>query len=242
MGESRLSEAQINSLFLFCEQEEVRYYDVQIELVDHLASGIEQKWVQSPEMSFDEALWLVFDDFGPAGFSRVKAMKERALHKKYNRVQWAHIADFFKLPKIILTFACCFVMYLVFRQIDGNYRIVFSILAPIILGALFYYPFYLKKNFSIETNANKDFAMLDHLEHLKGQFMYHAIIPPLNVFLLGHLLPRNVELSATELFFRDALSALFFVFWILLMYILGYYLLKQVVADFRKEFPQFSID
>lgn len=239
MNEYKLTEAQINLLFLFCEQEEVRYYDVQIELVDHLASGIEQKWVQSPEMLFDEALWSVFDDFGPAGFSRVKAMKERALHKKYNRVQWAHIADFFKLPKIILTFACCFVMYLVFRQIGGNYRIMFSILAPIILGALFYYPFYLKKNFSIETNANKDFALLDHLEHLKGQFMYHAIIPPLNVFLWGHLLLRNVELSATELFFRDALSALFFVFWILLMYIFGYYLPNRVVADFRKEFPQF---
>jgi hypothetical protein len=238
----QLSETQINSLFLFCEQEEVRYYDVQIELVDHLASGIEQKCAQCSEMSFDEALWSVFDDFGPAGFSRVKDMKERALYKKYNKVQWSHIADFFKLPKVILTLAGCFAMYLVFRQIDGDYRIVFSIYAPIFLSALVYYPLYLKKNFRVEINADNDFALLDHLEQLKGQFMYHAIFPPLNVFIWGHLLLQNVELSTTELFIRDALSALFFVFWILLMYIFGYYLPNRVVADFRNEFPQFCVD
>lgn len=201
MGESRLTEAQINSLFLFCEQEEVRYYDVQIELVDHLASGIEQKWVQSPEMLFDEALWSVFDDFGPAGFSRVKAMKERALRKKYNKVQWSHIADFFKLPKVILTLAGCFAMYFVFRQIDGDYRIVLSIFAPIILSALVYYPFYLKKNFRVEINADKDFAMLDHLEYLKGQFMYHAVFPPLNVFIWGICCFRMLNFRQPNCFF-----------------------------------------
>lgn len=174
---------------------------MQIELVDHLASGIEQKWVQSPEMSFDEALWSVFDDFGPAGFSRVKAMKERALRKKYNRIQWAHIADFFKLPKVILTLASCFAMYFVFRQIDGDYRIVLSIFAPIILSALVYYPFYLKKNFRVEINADKDFAMLDHLEYLKGQFMYHAVFPPLNVFIWGICCFRMLNFRQPNCFF-----------------------------------------
>lgn len=38
----QLTEEQIADLFLFCEENGVRYYEVQIELVDHLASAIEQ--------------------------------------------------------------------------------------------------------------------------------------------------------------------------------------------------------
>ncbi len=235
----QLTPEQISDLFLFCDENEVKYCEVQIELVDHLASAIEQLWVENPKMSYENALWKVYDSFGASGFRKFRSIKEKALQRKYVRIQWTHIADFFRLPKIILTVASCLVLYLMFKQINGDYRIVFSMLAPIIVGALAYYQFFLKKNFRIKTNNNKDFAMLDHFEHLKGQFIYYAIFPPLNVFLWGHLLLHNFLLSPVELFLRDSLSALFFVFWILLMHVFGYYLPKRVVADFRNEFPQY---
>ncbi|MDO5969467.1 hypothetical protein Q4Q35_06575 [Flavivirga aquimarina] len=40
----RLTELQINKLYAFTKKRYVEWYDVQIELVDHLANGIESQW------------------------------------------------------------------------------------------------------------------------------------------------------------------------------------------------------
>lgn len=238
----QLTEEQIADLFLFCEENGVRYYEVQIELVDHLASAIEQHWIESPEMSYEDVLWKVYDSFGASGFRKFRSIKEKALHKKYSTIQWKYIADFFKLPKIILSLTACIVMYVVFQKINGDYRIVLSIVAPIVIGSLIYYQLYLKKRFSIEAPIDKNFAILEHFEHLKSRFIHYAIFVPMNIFIWGHLMLHNLEFSSSELFIRDSLSALFFVFWLLLMYVFGYFLPKRIVADFQNEFPQFCID
>ena len=38
-----LTDEQIAALFAFCEKHLVRHYDLQVELVDHLANAIETK-------------------------------------------------------------------------------------------------------------------------------------------------------------------------------------------------------
>jgi hypothetical protein len=38
-----LNQEQIEALFRFCEKKSVRYYDLQVELVDHLAERIEEE-------------------------------------------------------------------------------------------------------------------------------------------------------------------------------------------------------
>mgnify|MGYP000193300158 CR=1 FL=1 len=38
-----ITEVQYESLFAFCRKHYVQYYDVQVELVDHLAEAIEEK-------------------------------------------------------------------------------------------------------------------------------------------------------------------------------------------------------
>lgn len=51
-----ITQEENEQLFQFCRRHYVYHYDVQIELVDHLASAIEEQWEQNPELSFDEGL------------------------------------------------------------------------------------------------------------------------------------------------------------------------------------------
>lgn len=44
----KLNESQIEELYDFTRKHFVEYYDLQIELVDHLANGIESKWQENP--------------------------------------------------------------------------------------------------------------------------------------------------------------------------------------------------
>ena len=48
----KLTDTQIQDLYTFTRKHYVEYYDVQTELVDHLANDIEATWKENPEVIF----------------------------------------------------------------------------------------------------------------------------------------------------------------------------------------------
>ena len=77
----KLTQEQIDALFTFTKKHLVEHYDVQVELVDHLANAIEAQWAENPDISFEEALDKEYKSFGVFGFSGLVEQKQAALHK-----------------------------------------------------------------------------------------------------------------------------------------------------------------
>jgi hypothetical protein len=98
----KLNQCHIDQLYTFTQKHYVEYYDVQTELVDHLANGIEAQWQDNPQISFDEALKREFKKFGITGFSDILQQKIRALNKHYRIRFWHFFKQYFKFPKILL--------------------------------------------------------------------------------------------------------------------------------------------
>lgn len=101
----KVSDEEIEKLYAFTRKHFVDYYDLQVELVDHLANAIEEKWQQWPHLSFDDALKAEFKKFGIFGFTGIVEKRQLALQKKYNKLLWGYFKEFFRLPKIMLTIA-----------------------------------------------------------------------------------------------------------------------------------------
>ena len=99
----KLTPEQIDHLYQFTRQHYVEYYDLQTELVDHLANAIEEQWAVNPNLSFDTALDIEFKKFGVFGFTDLIKKRKKALSIKYFRIVGVHFKDFFKWPKIIGT-------------------------------------------------------------------------------------------------------------------------------------------
>ena len=97
----KLTPEQIDRLYQFTRQHYVEWYDLQTELVDHLANAIEQQWQENPKISFEDALQIEFKKFGIFGFMDVVEKRKAALGKKYNLLIWKHFKSFFKIPQII---------------------------------------------------------------------------------------------------------------------------------------------
>ena len=108
----KLTTQQIDQLYTFTRQHYVEWYDVQSELVDHLANAIETQWKENPELTFDAVLNKEFGKFGVFGFMGVVEERQKLLAKKYNRLIWKYYREFFKLPKIILTTALIYGVYI----------------------------------------------------------------------------------------------------------------------------------
>jgi hypothetical protein len=131
----KLNEQQINQLYLFTRRHFVEWYDLQSELVDHLANSIEDRWKENPKLTFEEALDLEFKKFGIFGFMDVVDERRRFLSKKYGRIIWKHYKEFFRLPKIILTVSSMYFLYFLSEKLQDTQYLYLSILA--IIGIAF---------------------------------------------------------------------------------------------------------
>jgi hypothetical protein len=98
-----LSKEQIDQLFRFCEKHHVHHYDLQLELVDHLANSIEEKMGADEQLTFEKALDNVYSNFGVMGFAGVAGARAREMDKRYRKLRWKLFVSYFTAPKIAMT-------------------------------------------------------------------------------------------------------------------------------------------
>jgi len=163
----RVNAEQIDQLYTFTRQHFVEYYDLQTELVDHLANAIETQWQTHPQFNFDDALQIEFKKFGIYGFSDVVAERQKALSKRYTKLITLYLKEFFKLPRIILTIALCVVTYKLFKFFPPVYMPLILILESF----SFYRVVKLKKIYKLKTAATGKRWLLEEMIYRGGSAM-----------------------------------------------------------------------
>lgn len=221
-----LTDTQINELFAFCKRHYVHYYDVQVELVDHLANAIEEKINANPTLSFEKALDEVYKTFGYKGFAGIVEAKTFAIEKQYRKLRYKLFFAYFTWPKAMFTLML-FLSLLTLKSIVSN-EFLDVLIAVCILG-------YLVLNFFFIWKANKPFKnqkqKLLLTEVGKQKFF-------LSIFL-SQILIQSSRLFGNELNMNHYQYAFFcLVILIMVLCSLAYVeLCKQLHAKAIKEYP-----
>jgi hypothetical protein len=262
MIERKLSPEQIDNLFELCEFHNVHYYDVQIELVDHLASAIEERWEINPEIPFEEAVFQVCGQFGvdpffhteyqsllpsisgkhysgESGFEAIKEAKEKELHRKYNRLQWKYIGEFFHLPKIILTLVMTFSLFFIFKLSNNDILVIYCIQGFYILSLALYLIFIYPRKFRLNIVTGKSFLLYEHFRSIKrgaigAGFASYNIIP-----LISKANKFKFDFPLSNYFNFELLTAFLITLFGIMMLAMCAYTPQRVKEDFIREFPQF---
>ena len=121
-----LSKQQTAALFAFVEKKGVRYIDVQYELVDHLASAIEDQLRQNKEMSFKEALQKVYGQFPITGFDSFLREKENAMFTYWRRKMGTILLQYFSFPKLLMVLMLS-ILYGTIACIQGKWAIILCV-------------------------------------------------------------------------------------------------------------------
>lgn len=114
----KITEVEINQLLDFTQKHYVEFYDVQVELVDHLANAIEAQWTENPEISFEEALQIEFKKFGVFGFTGLVEQKQAELNSYYNKMLWNELLKFISIPKVLITIALYVGIYFLIKYTE----------------------------------------------------------------------------------------------------------------------------
>lgn len=238
MTARKLTQLQIQELFAFCRKKGIKHYDLQIELVDHLASSIEQKWLEKPELSIAEALPEAYKQFGIYGFSKFQEIKEKSLRRKYTRLQWQYIGEFYRLPKIIATIAISLLLFFAIKSASNLtlFGLVFLVIYAFAL--LIYFVVFSKKKSSLELTTGKSFLQIDYLHSVQGSMFAVGFIP-FNLLTITSIAIKEFHFSQMGISILELLTSFFITFFIYVMIAMFFYLPQRIKADFIREYPQF---
>ncbi len=231
----KLTTEQIDQLFAFTRQHYVEWYDLQSELVDHLANAIETQWQENPKLTFDEVLNKEFGKFGVFGFMGVVEEKQKFLNKKYRKLIWEFYKEFFRLPKIILTFLLMLLIYKLLILFEGTEHIIFGLIVILSLGFIFR-TFYKEKFLSNKNTSNRK----------KWMFEDVALQNRNNVFIaLPSLLINSFNLFFKESQFTNSIAVILsssLVLLGLLIYLKIKIIPNKVSEELAKTYLEYNIE
>ena len=131
-----LSKPQIDSLFAFTEKKLVRYYDLQVELVDHLANKIEDEMQENTNTNFEDALAKIYATFGIFGFARIVREKEEQVRRFNNKLWFTEFKNLFVWPNLLRSICVFLIIKLLTDLVKVEYIIGFFLIAVFVEFAI----------------------------------------------------------------------------------------------------------
>ncbi len=230
----RLTENQIEALYKFTRQHYVYHYDVQTELVDHLANDIESIWKETPKVSFEEARDTSFKKFGVFGFMDVIEAKQKQMNKRYWKIILRFAKEWFTLPKILITLGLFFAIF-VLLQIPYFQYVILGILVFLAVFEMIAVYKIRKKQKNKERTHEKVFlleAMIGTTQHGYSVLMYINVF---NFFNLSRI--EFSTLSSSWLAFIALLSTLV----VILFYVSNYVLPQKAEELLQETYPEYKL-
>lgn len=230
----KLTEKQIQQLYKFTQQHYVEHYDVQTELVDHLANDIEQIWTEKPTLTFEKARDVSFKKFGVFGFMNVVEEKQKQMNKKYFKLILSFVKEWFKLPKVIITIML-FVLFYQLQEFSQAYNIYMAVYFTIIFIELFkMYQF--KKKIKEKTLKTGKKWMLEDIMMAQGIGSIVLIM----FYVFEFSLPNNKDLlEMSEL--RRFVVSFMMVLTILVSYITLIVIPQKSEELLEKHYPEYKL-
>lgn len=238
MTTRKLTTSEIDYLFTFIEQRDVKYYDVQMELVDHFATAIEQRWENNPSLTFDEALRLEHKQFNKHDFNRIIEEKESALKNKYVRLQWKYVLEYFKLPKILMTIALTITLFTAFQASENFLKIYVLVCLPPFILIWLYGSIFHKRRYKIKLTSNKELLLYNEYKRIRGLFGTAICLFYLPLSFIN-MIGKEQVLSSPHLVYVKFSLAIFSVLFTVLSIVVLIYMPKRIYQDFTREYPQF---
>lgn len=120
----KISQEQIEDLYAFTRKHFVEWYDLQSELVDHLANDIEAVWEETPTLSYTEARDRAFKKFGVFGFMDVIEKRQKSISKRYTKYLFTELKKWFQIPQIVATLALFLFFFVSFSSGISEYLLI----------------------------------------------------------------------------------------------------------------------
>ncbi|HSO87886.1 MAG TPA: hypothetical protein VLQ91_15120 [Draconibacterium sp.] len=234
--DKKLTEEQVTKLFAFCREHFVYHYDLQMELVDHLASSIENQWAHQPELRFEIALNNAFGNFGISGFSKIKVEKQKELARKYNRLLWKYFLEFYRWPKMLMTLAGTMVLFTLLRMVNNIAWVIVPYFALLVISSLFYFYFVAPKKLKIQIVPGKKFMLLEYVNQIQMAVVLLSQTP-----IAAYNISRVFHVYSINQPWVLLLISFLIISLNIILYGQFFFVPEKIKEHFKEQFPEFAL-
>lgn len=107
----KLSPSQIEYVNHYIVSKNIKWYELQLELTDHLVMEMEQIWEQNPGLSFHQVMAQAERLFGRNGFKEIENERTEVLRKEYRKQHFSMVKEYLRFPKIMGSILLGFLVY-----------------------------------------------------------------------------------------------------------------------------------
>ena len=227
----KLTDVEIDRLYKFTREHFVYHYDVQTELVDHLANDIEQTWVAQPHLKFEKARDISFKKFGVFGFMDVVEKKQKAMNKHYWKILLRFVKEWFTLPKIIITVLIFMVFFTILQSTLAEEVLIASIFILVIVDLFFLFKNRRKK----KTPNEKTFLLESMIGETRNGF---SVLVFVNIFNMINLSDVNFN---TMSIYMLLLVAVFATLMCIVFYITAFVMPSKAEELLIEKYPEYKM-
>lgn len=231
-GIMRISADEVKQLYEFTRKHYVEYYDLQTELVDHLANGIESQWKRTPAIPFEDALQAEFKKFGVFGFSEIVEEKQKAMRKRYHKIIGRYFLKFFRIPKIIATIGSIYLMYVFVLNVPYALETLWIALVVLIVSVIRL----LMKNKRANKTETKRFLFKELITSYG--LGVPVLLIPLNILNLSNMLSHGADHVSGK---QAMVVSVVLVVYIIYAYIVVFEIPKNAEKYLSEVYPEYNL-
>ncbi|GLB52875.1 hypothetical protein NBRC110019_19150 [Neptunitalea chrysea] len=226
-----VSKQEIQELFGFTRKHYVAYYDLQTELVDHLANGIEEQWKTNSYISFEDALQVEFKKFGIFGFSDIIEQRQKVLSKRYYKMVGKEMLTFFKVPRIILSLGSMYLIYWLLMHFSYGFEFVMGVTVLMAIIALVL----MIRNKKNRTEKKKKFLLEEIIFNYGGAFaVVHVPFNFLNIYF------NRIDDNGVVVFYYALIISITLVLLYVYGFICFFYIPKRAHKYLTQVYPEYN--
>lgn len=233
----KINDSHLEQLYIFTQKHYVEWYDLQMELVDHLAHGIEAQWKENPSLSFEDALQKEFKKFGVFGFMEVVEERQKSLSKKYARLIWKHVLAFFKIPRIFMLLVFSFLVFYLLRTLTLSTDYFIAVVLTVCLSYFMVLSWtYYRKRKRAQERGEKKWLFKDIMMQ-QGAGFGLALLP---IHFFNIILPNTESFAALNEYVLAGISFLF-VLMCIMVYVMLVEIPKRAEEYLQETYPEYQL-
>lgn len=115
----QLTKQQIEKLRIHLEESGFKYVDVQMEILDHVATAVEEKMTENLDLTFQDAVNQTQSSFGLKGFRQIEASIIKGMTRKYRKLFFNQFISLLNYKYIAVVLFSGFFVYKI-QELIGN--------------------------------------------------------------------------------------------------------------------------
>jgi hypothetical protein len=132
----QLTNEQIEYIENYIISKDIKWYELQVELTDHMVTNMEEFWEQNPLLPFEQVKENTFKKFTKPELKAIEKERTKILSKEFFKTQRQMVLEYLKFPKIFISIILTLIAFKLSFLFDNPQKYIVMLLSS---SVVFYF-------------------------------------------------------------------------------------------------------